>query len=97
MRPVRNVFQKLSRTEQRREGVVAYLWCLVTSSSLEYPTFCPLGVKWNIPNGSGPQLPRPQPLRQQRSRPALQLLSYITGKRTDQLTQAESEPLFPFS
>ena len=26
MRPVRNVFQKLSRTEQRREGVVAYLW-----------------------------------------------------------------------
>jgi hypothetical protein len=27
MRPVRNVFQKLSRTEQRREGVVAYLWC----------------------------------------------------------------------
>jgi hypothetical protein len=25
MRPVRNVFQKLSRTEQRREGVVAYL------------------------------------------------------------------------
>jgi hypothetical protein len=28
MRPVRNVFQKLSRTEQRREGVVAYLWSL---------------------------------------------------------------------
>ncbi len=27
MRPVRNVFQKLSRTEQRREGVFAYL-CL---------------------------------------------------------------------
>ncbi len=27
MRPVRNVFQKLSRTEQRREGVVAYLCC----------------------------------------------------------------------
>jgi hypothetical protein len=35
MRPVRNVFQKLSRTEQRREGVAAYLcptplpagWC----------------------------------------------------------------------
>ena len=26
MRPVRNVFQKLFRTEQRREGVVAYLW-----------------------------------------------------------------------
>jgi hypothetical protein len=26
MRPVRNVFQKLSRTEQRGEGVVAYLW-----------------------------------------------------------------------
>jgi hypothetical protein len=26
MRPVRNVFQKLSRTEQRREGIVAYLW-----------------------------------------------------------------------
>jgi hypothetical protein len=26
MLPVRNVFQKLSRTEQRREGVVAYLW-----------------------------------------------------------------------
>jgi hypothetical protein len=26
MRPVQNVFQKLSRTEQRREGVVAYLW-----------------------------------------------------------------------
>ncbi len=25
MWPVRNVFQKLSRTEQRREGVVAYL------------------------------------------------------------------------
>jgi hypothetical protein len=25
MRPVRNVFQKLSRTEQRSEGVVAYL------------------------------------------------------------------------
>jgi hypothetical protein len=30
MRPVRNVFQKLSRTEQRREGVVAYL-CLTPS------------------------------------------------------------------
>ncbi len=29
MRPVRNVFQKLSRTEQRREEVVAYL-CLRT-------------------------------------------------------------------
>jgi hypothetical protein len=29
MRPVRNVFQKLSRTEQRREGVVAYLWLLL--------------------------------------------------------------------
>ncbi len=26
MRPARNVFQKLSRTEQRREGVVAYMW-----------------------------------------------------------------------
>jgi hypothetical protein len=31
MRPVRNVFQKLSRTEQRREGVVAYLWPMVTA------------------------------------------------------------------
>jgi hypothetical protein len=31
MRPVRNVFQKLSRTEQRREGVVAYLWSLPCS------------------------------------------------------------------
>jgi hypothetical protein len=30
MRPVRNVFQKLSRTEQRREEVVAYL-CLQPS------------------------------------------------------------------
>ncbi len=26
MRPVRNVFCKLSRTEQRRKGAVAYLW-----------------------------------------------------------------------
>ncbi len=26
MRPVQNVFQKLSCTEQRRDGVVAYLW-----------------------------------------------------------------------
>ena len=33
MRPVRNVFQKLSRTEQRREGVAAYLWCALTSAS----------------------------------------------------------------
>jgi hypothetical protein len=31
MRPVRNVFQKLSRTEQKREGVVAYL-CAALSS-----------------------------------------------------------------
>ncbi len=29
MRPVQNVFQKLSRTEQRREGVAAYLWTKV--------------------------------------------------------------------
>jgi hypothetical protein len=34
MRPVRNVFQKLSRTEQRREGVVAYLCPL---PSMSYP------------------------------------------------------------
>jgi hypothetical protein len=33
MRPVRNVFQKLSRTEQRREGVVAYL-CVGLSRQL---------------------------------------------------------------
>ena len=26
MRPLRNIFYKLSRTEQRREGVAAYLW-----------------------------------------------------------------------
>ncbi len=32
MRPVRNVFQKLSCTEQRREGVVAYLWFYHQSS-----------------------------------------------------------------
>jgi hypothetical protein len=30
MRPVRNVFQELSRTEQRRAGVVAYLWLYCT-------------------------------------------------------------------
>ncbi len=28
MRPLRNIFYKLSRTEQRREGVAAYLWLL---------------------------------------------------------------------
>jgi hypothetical protein len=27
--PVRNVFQKLSCTEQRREGVAAYLWYIL--------------------------------------------------------------------
>ncbi len=26
MRPVQNVFQKLSRRDERREGAVAYLW-----------------------------------------------------------------------
>ncbi len=26
MRPVQYAFQKLSRTEQRKEGVAAYLW-----------------------------------------------------------------------
>ncbi len=26
MQPLRNIFYKLSRTEQRREGVAAYLW-----------------------------------------------------------------------
>ncbi len=30
MRPVRNVFYKLSCTEQRREGVAAYLWIQLT-------------------------------------------------------------------
>jgi hypothetical protein len=33
VRPLRNIFYKLSRTEQRREGVAAYLWCLLP---LEY-------------------------------------------------------------
>ncbi len=36
MRPVRNVFQKLSRTEQRREGLAAYL-CLRRSQVLRPP------------------------------------------------------------
>jgi len=26
VRPLRNIFYKLSRKEQRREGVAAYLW-----------------------------------------------------------------------
>ncbi len=30
MRPLRNIFYKLSRTEQRREGVAAYLWYIHT-------------------------------------------------------------------
>jgi hypothetical protein len=38
MRPVRNVFQKLSRTEQRREGVVAYLWLIHSPLFLELGT-----------------------------------------------------------
>jgi hypothetical protein len=36
---VRNVFQKLSRTEQRREGVVAYL-CYSVSISMVKTGFC---------------------------------------------------------
>jgi hypothetical protein len=40
MRPVRNVFQKLSRTEQRREGVVAYLCMLLCYIYLFYCILC---------------------------------------------------------
>jgi hypothetical protein len=42
MRPVRNVFQKLSRTEQRREGVVAYLWakCSGTNTGVFHSQAC---------------------------------------------------------
>ncbi len=36
MRPVRNVFQKLSRTEQRREGVVAYLCIMAMYAPVQY-------------------------------------------------------------
>ena len=58
MRPVQNVFQKLSRTEQRREGVAAYLWggpftgssgymCVkgerVGENVYRVPGVCPLG------------------------------------------------------
>ncbi len=61
MRPVRNIFQKLSRTEQRREGVVAYLWSTfsfqavapISSTNLEFPTnqfiftkFSPISSLW---------------------------------------------------
>ncbi len=38
MRPVQNVFQKLSRTEQRREGVAAYLWSLAYTQYTEPDT-----------------------------------------------------------
>jgi hypothetical protein len=34
--PVRNAFQKLSCTEQRREGVVAYLWVRLYSVPTRY-------------------------------------------------------------
>ena len=40
MRPVRNVFQKLSRTEQRREGAVAYLWGTSSQAGSKIPTMC---------------------------------------------------------
>ncbi len=36
MRPVRNVFQKLSCTEQRRQGVVAYLWLGDSPSRVQF-------------------------------------------------------------
>ncbi len=38
MRPLRNIFYKLSRTEQRREGVAAYLWLSLLHSSIVKPT-----------------------------------------------------------
>jgi hypothetical protein len=44
MRPVRNVFQKLSRTEQRREGVVAYLWEEGFGGNIYYTFFSSLDV-----------------------------------------------------
>jgi hypothetical protein len=61
VRPVWNVFQKLSRTEQRREGAVAYLWGRYTNpvSSLvkictlwyrvqEYRLPAPISIKCNV-------------------------------------------------
>jgi hypothetical protein len=41
MRPVCNVFKKLSCTEQRREGVAAYLWSQLLRAS-KYCNFLPL-------------------------------------------------------
>ncbi len=35
MRPLRNIFYKLSCTEQRREGVAAYL-CMEPSTGVDY-------------------------------------------------------------
>ncbi len=70
MRPVRNVFQKLSRTEQRREGVVAYLWYALsfTERNREY---------WMICRGKGflavvcfGSHPLPFPLSRKKARPA---------------------------
>jgi hypothetical protein len=52
MRPVRNVFQKLSRTEQRREGVVAYLWCRESMRAKVKCSMCLAGwwKGWLTPN-----------------------------------------------
>jgi hypothetical protein len=45
VRPVQNVFQKLSRTEQRREGVAAYLWFLPYGPVCLFPaTFVPASL-----------------------------------------------------